>query len=454
MRPIRGGMSRMQNVSQIPDMMSSIHHLDIDIIAVPSGRFVEYYREKAIGVGKLKALRMYLNALASYDGYCRGTILDEVIPSFTNVKSIVIRGYYGSWCGDSTWGHGLYTPVAKLANWWYMNIRKVDFDDESFPDLRLKGLLDTISNLPSSVSLESLTIYEFPLLAFHEWDEKEQTMIDSTHCMYESFSNLRHLMLNIKPGLHLGLLRIKLRDRRPFDRGLGHGDEGGVGRGAVNYERGSSSPLVSHSLAALILSMQKLHHLNLRWHHQMRWLPNNEELQGEWGKCFFTGTFPLLTKLSLYSFKTTEDQLVDFLTRHRDTLTHLSLDAEIIKVVGTKNGSYRRLLTRIRDNLHLQKFEFTLKSNLSHDEFIDGLLYDEEWTPAYLNIYHVYSDAKIQRYQSWPPYRWARLLEEYVVGELKWPMLNDNPSIPSEGTSLFWEPLLEFEVKEPSPAES
>jgi hypothetical protein len=436
---LRDNISRLRNVSQNPYMASSIHHLHIDIIAVSHGKFVWFYRSKAFRFGKLKAFRMYLNALASHEGYCRGTILDELIPSLTQLKSIAISGYDGSYCWDAEWRNGLYyPPAAKLARWLYKNIKKVDFGDDSISDLRLKSVMNTISNLPSSISLESLTIYSFPLLAFWEWDEKEETMIDSTHCMHESFGNLRELMLTIKPGLHMGMLRIRLRDRRPY--------EDGVKRGALDNRPSALSPLVGRSLAALILSMQKLQNLNLNWCYEMRYLSDSQTVRDEWGKLFFTGTFPVLTSLCLCSFETTEDKLLDFLNRHRDTLTHLSLDSEIIKG-GTRNGCYKRLFTHLRDQFHLQKFEFALQSNMLNGW--GGCLYDREWKPVRTGIY-TDIDRKEWIYRGWPLYRWPQLLEEYVIKGLKWPMLNDDPS--DNGNMLFWEPLPEFGVEKLDPS--
>ncbi|PQE04578.1 hypothetical protein CJF31_00011916 [Rutstroemia sp. NJR-2017a BVV2] len=429
MKAIRCNMINLQDVAQIPGMMSSIHTLDIDLLAVSHGKFVKYYADRVRRLGILKVLRMYLDALASHEGYCTGTILAESIPSLKNLKAISICGYGGSYCWDSDRGDGCHPWVAQAAKWWYKNIKKLDFGDSSIVDLRLQNVMNTISNLPSSVSLESLVIYSFPILAFCEWDEKEQTMIDLHHTMHGSFSNLQHLMLTIKPGLHTGRLRIRLRERRPFQRG--------VERGAMDNTPSDLSPLVGRSLAALILSMQKLRHLHLNWCYEMHYISGHTELRNEWGKCFFAGTFPMLTSLCLYSFQTTEDKLFKFLDRHRDTLIYLSLDSEIM-MPGTL-GRYRRLCTHLRDNFRLQKFEFVLQSDYLNGCPRNGSIYDREWR------------GKRHTRQKSPHYRWAQLLEEYVIKGLKWPMSNDDPA--DNGQMLFWEPLPEFGVEEPDKSE-
>ncbi|PQE08852.1 hypothetical protein CJF32_00009613 [Rutstroemia sp. NJR-2017a WRK4] len=397
--------------------MSSIHTLDIDLIAVSHGLFVKYYAGRVRRLGILKVLRMYLDALASHEGYCTGTVLAETIQSLKDLKAISIRGYSGRYCWDSDRGSGCHPWVAQTAKWWYMNIKKLDFEDNSIVD----NVMKTISNLPSSVSLESLAIYSFPILAFCEWDDKEQTMIDLHHTMHRSLSNLQHLMLTIKPGLYPSRLRIRLTERRPFQRGVRRGEMDNIPR--------TFSPLVGRSLAFLILSMQKLRHIHLTWFYEMRSMSGHTEIRNEWGKFFFAGTFPMLTSLRLYSFQTTEDKLFKFLDRHRDTLIYLALDSEIM-MAGTP-GHCRRLCTHLRYNFRLQKFEYALQGSVWLG---NGTIYDREWRP----IRSIYGRR--------PHYRWAQLLEEYVIKGLKWPMSSDDPR--DDGKQFFWEPLLEFRSTE------
>ncbi|KAF7865685.1 hypothetical protein EAF04_005851 [Stromatinia cepivora] len=161
--------------------------------------------------------------------------------------------------------------------------------------------------------------------------------------------------------------------------------------------------LVAQRITDLLLSAQRLRRLDLMF--VMNLATNmTPEFQITWKNSFYDITIPHLESLRLHQTDVPGPLLISFLEQHRSTLKNLHLSGGY----GCGPGSgwnhltrfqWKDILTSLRDNLSLQKFEL-----LTYDDRRN--IYDWNWDTV--------PGTEIT---------FAKLLENYVMGKSPWPFL-------------------------------
>lgn len=161
-----------------------------------------------------------------------------------------------------------------------------------------------------------------------------------------------------------------------------------------------TDPGVGAAISQFLGSMQNLRSLDLTWYLGGCVSPI---VNVSWDSTFYNLTWPNLEDLSLSHVNSRLADLLTLLYRHSPTLKRLRLLYQKIKGVG----SYQDMLTGIRDNLQLKKFQLSTPG--LHSAYQDSL-YDENWVEN-LSI----KDTPMKH------------LEGFVLGNREWPLASPCP---------------------------
>ncbi|THV46976.1 hypothetical protein BGAL_0345g00110 [Botrytis galanthina] len=180
--------------------------------------------------------------------------------------------------------------------------------------------------------------------------------------------------------------------------------------------------LVAQRIIDLLISAQRLRRLDLMFVMNLS-TSMTPDFQIAWKNSFYSITIPRLESLRLHQTDIPGSLLISFLERHRSTLKNLHLSGGY----GCGPGSgwnhltrfqWKEMLTSLRDNLSLQKFEL-----LTYDDRKN--IYDWNWNTV-----------------PGTDVTFAKLLENYVLRIGPWPFL-----MPLEKTSYdYWGWKVDAEV--------
>jgi hypothetical protein len=198
---------------------------------------------------------------------------------------------------------------------------------------------------------------------------------------------------------------------------------------------------IGHAVRTWLFSMQCLLSLDLTWGSREATINVAPTFLSAWHTNFFTAVFPGLSCLKLRRMNLPPVVLSKFLHAHKTTLQYLHLSEGIMVLGEEGKNTHARMLTFVKDRPALKRLEYVTQPERSSRPWDDdkvpccqsrGRIYDENWIP---------------NHHSMPTSE--KLLENYVVRQMPWPMVGPNPN--AEG---IWKhrksPNGEFKAKLPT----
>lgn len=187
----------------------------------------------------------------------------------------------------------------------------------------------------------------------------------------------------------------------------------------AHFDSGGFSCLAKN-MGKFLSSFKTLHSLDLAWCIGSL----KDESRHVWQPEFYGNHFPHLKTLKTTGLETADDMMIAFLKLHSTTLTQLSLLGcsegypAPQTAIGHGFGSFREFLTRIKENLKLEKCQI-ITNLISADR---ELIYDHDWN----SICGYPEPCCNWKSNLGEPLKKAKLFEMFVLGLCSWPMFKDN----------------------------
>jgi len=406
-RPHLDDMTRIKEVSSRPWLAKHIKHLEI---FVGDFNFEQYERSFELKEGETKQrVKDLLEKISqTSEAYCDPVLLHHAFSLFPNVDSLSATS---TRCPFPESDLNLHMAWDSMVEAWDSSRSQNSFLDNKTSVNRYFAIFYAASRcFPSRI--RTMVLDPMPIDLFFSPEEASKLARGDVGDDDEA---QKFIVRGSKPRKHKAeILYTQVRDLRISLAGFCN----------PLYSR---VPKLGQVLGQFLGYMRHLRSLDLSWEIENT---SNNEFEARWQESFYQNVWPHLESLRIRNIKTPDDLLLSFISRHAPTLTRLSIircslgyrpaEASLWNSEGgeaaDQDGSVKKMLTRFKDELKLEKFQILF-------DLEDIKIYDEEW-----NAMPGHEDSNIdwKTTSSRPPEN-AKLLEMFTRGICSWPMADDRP---------------------------